>query len=134
MEGEAKGEYLKMTGDNEAALFAARHVIAKLVLWGQCKEISGETGHFRYEFGVNAVVNDLEDAPFFTSPHNLLTYLRSTATGLVVNPGQRDHRNFVAKLVVCHIGTLVFIANEARPEGLLVGYGSEAGNGSHDRN
>lgn len=117
-----------MAGDDEATLLAAGHVEAKLLLGGEGEELVGQAVHVGNEGGVDAVIDDLEDAPVLAGLDDVLADLGAAATVLVVvDAGEGDDGDLVAEDVVGDLGAFVLVADEGGLEGLLVRYGGESG-------
>lgn len=109
-----------MAGDDETALLAAGHVEAELLFGGESEELLGETSHVGDELRVDAMIDDLEDAPILASLHNPATNLGAAAVD-VVDAGEGNDGDVIAEVVVSDLGALVFVAEEAGLEGVLVG-------------
>lgn len=127
-------DYLEVTGDDESALLSAGHVESELLLRRQREEFCSEATHFRNKCGVDAVVDDLENPPILAGLHDFPANLGPAAAFGIVDSGERDDRNFIAEEIVRDFGTLVLVADESRPESLLVGESGESGDGMSHRN
>lgn len=114
-----------MAGDDETTLLAAGHVKPELLLRRHGEELLGEAGHLGDEFSVNTMVHNLEESPILTGLDNPATNLISAAADLV-DAGEGDDGDFIAELIKGNLRTLVFVAQEARLEGVLLREGGES--------
>ena len=110
--------YLQMARHNESTLLATGHVEAKLFLWRQSKELSCKACHVSYEIGIDPMIDNLKNTPVLTSLNDFLANLSSPAINFI-DTSKRDDWNFTAELIVSNFGTLIFVPNKARLQGLL---------------
>ena len=123
--------YLKMAGDDETAFLAAGHVEPELLLRRKSKEFPSEASHLRNEIRIDAVINNLENPPVLAGLDDFPANLIATA-GNFVDSLERDDRNFVAEIVVGHLGTFIFVSDEARLKSRLACKSRES-SGGHGR-